>query len=318
MEQRPLAPMLATLADEPFHLPGWVYEEKYDGIRGLAVRVKGKVQLWSRNMIDRTSSFPAVVAELVKLPGGDFLLDGEVVVFDAGGVSRFQLWQHGDATSFVVFDCLVSGGRDLMALPWSERRGELEKIVPDGGGIVRRSRVLDLDGLAAYQFAVKRGWEGIIAKDAASPYEPAKRSRAWLKVKVRKESEFVIGGFTAPRGSRHDFGALLVGLYEGEALRYCGKVGTGFTAKTLRELGAKLLKLEQPETPFTRVPKFRDATWVKPKRVCQLAFHEWTGDGKLRHPAFLGLRDDKEPRECRWEDRERERQCRGLLQMHGM
>ena len=246
-----------------------------------------------------------VVAALRKLPGGDFLLDGEVVVFDDQGISRFQLWQHGNAAVFVVFDCLVSGGRELTQLPWKERRAALEKLVPEGEGVLRRSRVLDLDGLAAYQHALKHGWEGILAKDAASPYEPGKRSRAWLKVKVRKESELVIGGFTAPRGSRQDFGALLVGLYEGKALRYCGKVGTGFTAKTLRELGAKLTKLKQESSPFTGAPKFRDATWVKPELVCQLAFHEWTGDGKLRHPAFLGLRNDKKASECRWEERER-------------
>ncbi|MBK7857021.1 MAG: non-homologous end-joining DNA ligase [Archangiaceae bacterium] len=305
MKPKALTPMLATLADEPFHRPGWVYEEKYDGIRGLAVRVKGQVQLWSRNLIDRTASFPAVVDALKKLPGGDFLLDGEVVVFDAGGISRFQLWQEGSAPVFVVFDCLVLDGEDLMGRPWSERRAAVEKVVREGEGLVRRSRVLELDGLKAYAFAAKHGWEGIVAKDAASVYEPGKRSRAWLKVKIRHESELVVGGFTAPRGSRQDFGALLVGLYDGKSLRYCGKVGTGFNAKTLQSLGARLRGLEQSECPFVDVPRFRDATWVKPELVAQLAFHEWTGDGKLRHPAYLGLRDDKAARECRWSEREK-------------
>lgn len=301
-----IAPMLATLADAPFHLPGWVYEEKYDGIRGLAVRMNGKVQLWSRNMIDRTQSFPAVVNALEKLKGGDFLLDGEVMVLDEQGVSRFQLWQQGAAAVFAVFDVLVRDGESLMEWPWRERRKVLEAMVPEGKkGALRRSRLLELDGLKAYQYAVDHGWEGIIAKDSGSVYEPGKRSRSWLKVKVRKESEFAIGGFTAPKGSREDFGALLVGLYEGEALRYCGKVGTGFNAKMLRELGARLRKLQVPESPFTGAPRFRDATWVRPELVAQLAFHEWTGDGKLRHPAFLGLRDDKKATECRWGEREK-------------
>ncbi len=296
--------MLATLAEAPFHRPGWVYEEKYDGIRGLAVRVGGKVQLWSRNGIDRTAGFPGIVEALEGLKGGDFLLDGEVVVFDAEGVSRFQLWQQGNAPVFVVFDCLVRDGESLMDEPFTARRKALEKLVPDGGGALMRSRILEGDGLQAYQHAVDHGWEGIVAKDTASKYEPGKRSRSWLKVKVRKESELVIGGFTAPKGSREDFGALLVGLFDGGALRYCGKVGTGFTAKTLRELSAKLKTLVVGEPPFAEVPKFRDATWVKPELVAQLAFHEWTGDGKLRHPVFLGLRDDKAASDCTWASRE--------------
>ncbi|MBL8949459.1 MAG: non-homologous end-joining DNA ligase [Myxococcaceae bacterium] len=301
-----LEPMLATLADAPFHRPGWVYEEKYDGIRGLAVRMGGQVQLWSRNMIDRSAHYPAIVEALKKLPGGDFLLDGEVVVFDAKGVSRFQLWQHGDVPVFMVFDCVVKDGESLMAWPWAERRKALEAVVPEADdGPLRRSRVLELDGLKAYAFAVKHGWEGIIAKDAGSTYESGKRSRSWLKVKIRKESELVIGGFTAPKGSREDFGALLVGLFDGEALRYCGKVGTGFTAKTLREVSAQLKKLVVAQAPFGEVPAFRDATWVKPKLVAQLAFHEWTGDGKLRHPVFLGLRDDKAAEDCTWATREK-------------
>ena len=297
--------MLATLAEAPFHKEGWLYEEKYDGIRGLAVRVGGKVQLWSRNLIDRTKSFPEVVRALEGLPGGDFLLDGEVVVFDAAGISRFQLRQEGSAPVFVVFDCLVRDGESLTERPLTARRAALEALVPEGEGVLRRSRVLALDGLAAYRHAVAHGWEGIIAKDPASTYEGGKRSRAWQKVKVRKEAELVIGGFTAPRGAREVFGALLVGLFEGERLRYCGKVGTGFTAKTLRELGAKLAALKTGAPPFHEVPAFRDATWVKPGLVAQLAFHEWTPDGKLRHPAFLGLRDDKAPEECTWAARER-------------
>jgi bifunctional non-homologous end joining protein LigD len=302
---KPIAPMLATLVSEPFHRPGWVYEEKYDGIRALAYRHAGAVRLVSRNLIDRTDGFPHVAAALEKLPDGDFVLDGELVALDEEGVSRFQLWQQGQSVRFAVFDCLQKDGKLLLERPLDERRAALEALVPArGAGPLLRARRLDVDGLTAYRLAKESGWEGIIAKDVTSPYEPGRRSPYWLKVKVRKESEFVIAGFTSPKKSRAEFGALMVGLYDGSRLRYAGKVGTGFTAKTLKELGAKLRALSVPHSPFDPAPKEKGATWVEPKLVAQLAFHEWTDDGKLRQPAFLGLRDDKEPRECRWSERE--------------
>jgi bifunctional non-homologous end joining protein LigD len=300
--------MLATLVDAPFHRDGWVYEEKYDGIRALAYRRKGEVQLLSRNLIDRTNGFPHVVHALEKLAGGDFILDGELVTLDEDGVSRFQLWQQGGSVRFAVFDCLKHEGVSLVDRPLTVRRAALEALVPvQKGSPLLRARRLPTDGLAAYRHAQQNGWEGIIAKDESAPYEPGKRSPSWLKVKIRKESEFVVGGFTPPRKSRAEFGALMVGLYDddGEHLRYCGKVGTGFTAKLLAELGAKLRKLSSDASPFLPAPKEKGATWVEPKLVAQLAFHEWTGDGKLRQPSFLGLRDDKSPEECRWKDRER-------------
>lgn len=160
------------------------------------------------------------------------------------------------------------------------------------------------DGRAAYRKAKRLGWEGIIAKDEGSPYEPGTRSRFWRKVKVRKESEFVIGGFTAPKGSRQHLGALLVGLYDGPQLRYVGKIGTGFTQETLEMLSQKLERLRTKKSPFDP-PPIRDATWVRPKLVAQLVYAEWTADGKLRQPAFLGLRTDKDPSECTWSKRER-------------
>jgi bifunctional non-homologous end joining protein LigD len=302
-----IAPMLATLVDAPFDRAGWVYEEKYDGIRALAHRNKGEVRLLSRNLIDRTAGFPHVVRALQALPGEDFILDGELVTLDREGVSRFQLWQQGGAVRFAVFDCVMRDGVSLIERPLHERRAAVEALVPEHDGPLLRARRLSGDGLSAYRLAKQNGWEGIIAKDESAVYEPGKRSRAWLKIKVRRESELVIGGFTPPKRSREELGALMVGLFDddGEHLRYCGKVGTGFSTKVIRELGAMLRKLTVASSPFQPVPKEKGATWVEPKLVAQLAFHEWTEDGKLRHPAFLGLRDDKEPRACRWSDRER-------------
>ena len=167
-----------------------------------------------------------------------------------------------------------------------------------------RSRRLPRDGERAIETAREKGWEGVIAKIATSPYEPGVRSRAWLKVKVRGESEFVIGGYTPPQGSRAEFGALLVGLYDRGKLRYTGKVGTGYTGETLRDLGARLKKLHSDTSPFDPAPRIREAIWVKPRLVAQLAYAEWTADGKLRQPAFLGLRSDKKPEECTWAGRE--------------
>jgi bifunctional non-homologous end joining protein LigD len=237
------------------------------------------------------------------------VIDGELVVFDAGGVSRFQLFQRRGIdtrtrTVYVVFDCLRSRGRDLMRRPLEERRKRLLEIVPRRSGPLMPSRRLARDGESALATAREKGWEGIIAKLATSPYEPGMRSRAWLKVKVRGESEFVIGGYTPPQGSRTELGALLVGLYDGGMLRYTGKVGTGYTQETLRDLGAKLKRLRTETPPFDPSPRIGDAIWVEPRLVAQIAYAEWTADGKLRQPAFLGLRADKKPEECTWARRE--------------
>jgi len=301
--------MLATLSKELVTGPEWVYEEKYDGIRAVAYRDDERVRLLSRTDQDLTAGFPAVVDALRDLPDPDFVLDGELVVLDPSGVSRFQLLQRRGIdtrtkTLYVVFDCLRSRGRDLLRRPLEERRERLLELVPKRVGALMPSRRLPRDGEKALAIARERGWEGIIAKLAASPYEPGIRSRAWLKVKVRGESEFVIGGYTPPQGSRAEFGALLVGLYDRGLLRYTGKVGTGYTQETLRDLGAKLKRLRTDTSPFDPPPPIRDAVWVKPRLVAQIAYAEWTADGKLRQPAFLGLRTDKKPEECTWSRRE--------------
>ena len=302
--------MLATLSPIVVEGPEWVFEEKYDGIRALAGRERGRVKMWSRMLQDLTAGFPHVALAVAALPGGDLLLDGELVALDAKGVSRFQLLQRRGAagaspTRYAVFDLLELEGRTLIRRPLGERRSALERLIGLRADPFFVSRRLVRDGKAAYREAKRLGWEGIIAKDEGSPYEPGTRSRYWRKVKVRKESEFVIGGFTAPQGGRQHLGALLVGLYDGRRLRFVGKVGTGFTQQTLDMLAAKLDRLRTGRPPFDPPPRMRDATWVRPKLVAQLAYAEWTADGKLRQPAFLGLRTDKDPAECTWRQRER-------------
>jgi len=314
--KEPIRPMLATLVAEPFHRPGWIYEEKYDGIRALAYRRRGRTRLYSRNQRDITTQFPAVAEAIERLPGGDLVLDGEIVALDPHGVSRFQLLQRRAASDpgdgirrvravFAIFDCLEAGRRTLLEKPLTERRRALEASVPARAGILMRARRLAGDGLAAYRTAQKSGWEGIIAKDSASTYEPGTRSPRWLKVKVRKESEFVVGGYTPPRGSRPHLGALLLGLFDGPSLRFVGKVGAGFTHEALADLVGRLRAIETSEPPFRPAPRIKDATWVRPRLVAQVTFAEWTSDGKLRQPSFLGLRRDKPARECTWRSRER-------------
>ncbi|MDP9275798.1 MAG: non-homologous end-joining DNA ligase [Chloroflexota bacterium] len=306
----PIRPMLATLSPSIVEGPEWVFEEKYDGIRAVASREGGPVKIWSRTLQDLTGGFPHVVAAVEALGDGDLMVDGELVALDAKGVSRFQLLQRRGAagaspTRYAIFDLLEENGRSLVSRPLSERRAALERLLGGRSAPLFVSRRLVRDGQAAYREAKRRGWEGIIAKDERSLYQPGVRSPLWRKVKVRKESEFVVGGYTAPKGGRRHLGALLVGLYDREKLRYVGKVGTGFTEETLDMLARKLTPLRTDTPPFDPAPRMPDATWVRPNLVAQLVYAEWTADGKLRQPAFLGLRTDKSPRECTWSDRER-------------
>ena len=294
--------MLATLVDAPVDRPGLVAEEKYDGIRLLAYKEGRAVSLVSRNDIDRTADFPGVAAALAKLPASTLVLDGEVVIFDERRVSRFGLLQRRDGGSepvYVAFDCLYARGRDLRRRPLAERRTHLEREVRPGGALAIARR-LPGTGREAFEAARRLGLEGIILKDEASRYEEGARSRAWLKVKLRNEEEFVIGGYTAPAGARSHFGALLVGAWDGDRLRYAGKVGTGFTERTLADLIRRFRPLVRATSPFADLVREPDATWLEPLLVAQLAFTERTREGKLRHPAYLGLREDKRPSEVRW------------------
>ena len=289
--------MLATLVPEPFHNPGWVYEEKYDGYRLLAYKEGKKVTLLSRNGIDRTSSFSGIAEAIAKLPAKTLALDGEAVAFDKRNVSRFQFLQRGSgASNYAVFDCLYNNGRDLRHEPLTVRRTAMESAIRGIDGLFA-SRRLDANGLVAYKEAKKRGFEGIVGKDAASPYIEG-RSRQWLKCKVHREEEFVIGGYTPPAGSRKYFGALLLGGYADGEMHFVGKVGTGFTQQTLSSLHKLFQPLIRSRPPFSDPPRERDAVYLAPKLVAQIAFQEWTHDRKLRQPVFLGLRDDKRPDEC--------------------
>jgi bifunctional non-homologous end joining protein LigD len=291
-----VTPMLATLVRKPFHKPGWIYEEKYDGYRILAYKEGNRVALVSRNGNDRTATYAPVARAIQQLPLRTLLLDGEVVAFDRQHVSRFQLLQEGStATAYAVFDCLYSSGRDLRDAPLETRRAAAESAIDSVQGLMMSRRLSD-DGLEAYKIAKKRGYEGLVAKDLSSPYIE-RRSSKWLKVKVHQEEEMVIGGFTKPEGSRRYFGALLLGAYEDGKLRYVGKVGTGFNENTLASLYRKCKPLVQPKPAFVDAPRESGVTYLRPKLVGQISFQEWTADRKLRQPVFLGLRDDKRPEE---------------------
>ncbi|MEW6267855.1 MAG: non-homologous end-joining DNA ligase [Thermodesulfobacteriota bacterium] len=289
--------MLATLVERPFHLPGWVYEEKYDGYRILAYKEGSRVTLLSRNAKDRTASFREIADDVARLAPRTLLLDGEAVAFDAKLVSRFQLLQKGESpVLFAAFDCLYANGLDLRELPLARRREALEQVL-DGSERIFAARRLAANGLAAHRVARRKGFEGLIAKDASSPYVPG-RSRRWLKVKVKQEDELVIGGYTEPAGARSRFGALLVGGWRDGELWYAGKVGTGFSEEKLDSLWRAFQPLIVPRPPFADPPRGRGITWLRPELVAQVAYTEWTADRKLRQPVFLGLRDDKEASEC--------------------
>jgi bifunctional non-homologous end joining protein LigD len=292
-----VSPMLATLVPKPFHKPGWVYEEKYDGYRILAYKEGDRVSLLSRNGINRVDSFPKIAEAIRLLECRTLLLDGEVVVFDRHSVSRFQLLQEKTSEPrYAVFDCLYRDGRDLRARPLSERRSELETAIIGEGKLLFASRRLSANGLVAYRMAKKKRFEGLVAKDASSHYGEG-RSSKWLKVKVHQEDEFVIAGFTPPRGSRKYFGALLLGAYEDGKLRYVGKVGTGFDSETLRSLYQKFKPLVRKTPALADPPREKGATYLASRLVAQISFQEWTADRKLRQPVFLGLRDDKDPKD---------------------
>jgi bifunctional non-homologous end joining protein LigD len=287
--------MLATLTAEPFEKAGWVYEEKYDGDRVLAYKEDDHIRLLSRSAEDRTDRFPSIAQAILNLEPASLVLDGEVVVFDKRGVSRFQLLQQGGEPSYAVFDCLFCEGKDLRGESLATRRTAMENAI-GSSRVLLPSQRLATNGLQAFRLAKRRGYEGLVAKDLASHYVEG-RSSKWLKVKVHQEDEFVIAGFTKPAGSRKYFGALLLGAYEKGRLRYVGKVGTGFSEKKLAELYKLFRPLVRKRTALAELPLESGVSYLAPRLVAQISFQEWTADRKLRQPVFLGLRDDKPPQE---------------------
>jgi len=308
--------MLATLADGPIQAPGWVYEPKYDGIRAIVeLEPKGAVRLWSRLGNEKTSQFPEIAASLAtfarKLPR-PVVLDGEVVALDARGrpagfqqlQGRIHLSGSRDIesaaasmpTAFIAFDLLADGAEDLRRLPLRDRRPRLERLFASvRDQTLRLSEQVADDGRPLKARAEKEGWEGLIAKEAGAPYQSGRRSPSWRKLKIVKRQEFVVGGWTEPRQTRSHFGALLLGVNDDAGrLRYVGHTGTGFDQKELSRVYALLKAREVRESPFaTRVKTNEPAHWVRPELVAEVKFTEWTADGKLRHPVYLGLRDDK-------------------------
>jgi DNA ligase D-like protein (predicted ligase) len=304
-----VAPMLATLTEERFSREGWLFEPKWDGERCLAFR-RGcdDLKLYSRNRIVLNDRYPEIVAALQRQEVHSFIADGEIVTFERGITSfaklqqrmqlqhpspdllrRVPVWLH-------LFDLLYLDGYDTRQVPLGHRK-QLLRGTFNFRGSLRFTEHCETEGEAYYRRACKKRWEGIIAKNGASIYV-SRRTRDWLKFKCQQQQEFVIGGYTDPKGSRVGFGALLVGFYRNGNLVYAGKVGTGFDRDTLQRLGGRLALLETSTSPFALgEPPRRNVHWVKPKLVAEIRFTEWTTAGKLRHPRFLGLRQDKRAEE---------------------
>jgi bifunctional non-homologous end joining protein LigD len=298
------APMLATLTEERFRDPDWIFERKLDGERALCFRDGDRIRLLTRNRKDIGETYPEIVDALAGQDSRDFVVDGEIVAFENGRTSFARLQQrmgirdaqeaHGSgvAVYFYLFDILHLDGYGLDDLPLRARKGLLRQVLRFEDPL-RYTPHRNGEGEAFFDDACSRGWEGLIAKNAASGYRHS-RSRDWLKFKCDRRQELVIGGFTAPKGTRKGFGALLVGYYEGDSLRYAGKVGTGFNEAFLTDFRRRLEAMTRKTTPFDEPVDETDVTFVTPDIVGEFGFTEWTQDGKLRHPRFLGLRRDKE------------------------
>ncbi|TVR22666.1 MAG: ATP-dependent DNA ligase [Ilumatobacter sp.] len=297
---RPL--MLATLVDEPVEGDDWIFERKLDGIRLLIVRDHDTLHLYTRNEVDHTERYPELHDALIHQRCDRYVVDGEVVAFDGARTSFARLQGRsglsdpeqivatGIAVKLYLFDMVHLDGEDRDELALRDRKALLRDAF-DFDDPLRFCSHRNADGPAFLEQACRDGWEGLIAKRARSRYRSG-RSRDWLKLKCTARQEFVIGGFTDPTGSRSRFGALLLGYRRDDALVYAGRVGTGFDQHTLEELGDELERRERPDSPFDDAPD-DDVHWVRPDLVCEVGFTEWTNDGKLRHPRYLGLREDK-------------------------
>ena len=310
-------PMKPRLLESPPVAGDWMYELKFDGIRALAIKNGKNVSLMSRNQNELGVRYPEIVAAIRDLSIDECVIDGEIVALDEKGRSSFQLLQalemegRKSPVYYYVFDLLQAEGKSLLSLPL-QRRKELLSMIREGvSDLIRSSEEIGCAPQALLQEIQRMGLEGIVGKQRQSVYEPGRRSGVWIKLKCVNQQEFVIGGYTPPVGARKHFGALLVGYHEGRRLHFAGKVGTGFSEKTLRVLHQRMQTEKQQACPFVDLPsqgserwgqgitpgKMRKCTWVKPALVAQVKFTEWTRDGKLRHPVFLGLREDQKPRD---------------------
>lgn len=298
-------PMLATLVDEAFSDDDWIFERKLDGERCLIYRHEGDVRLMSRNQKELNNAYPEIADWFEINADVDMIVDGELVAFEGDTTSfqrlqpRMQIEDPDEARAsnvavyYYAFDILHLDGGDTRDLPLRERKEVLRRAL-DFEDPVRFTTHRNTDGEDYYDEACADGWEGLIAKDATASYVTS-RSRKWLKFKCVHRQEFVVGGFTEPEGERTDFGALLIGYYDGDQLIYAGKVGTGYDEETLSRLGEKMRDFERDEPPFESNGLPSDAHWVEPELVAEIGFTEWTTAGKLRHPRYIGLRDDKAP-----------------------
>jgi bifunctional non-homologous end joining protein LigD len=312
-----IQPMKSRLLEKPLTTGDWIYELKFDGIRAIAVKIDKKVSLLSRNENELAGRFPEIVEAIKKLPARECVIDGEVVALDKEGRSSFQLLQalelegRKSPVCFYVFDLLQLDGKGLIKLPLTQRKGLLEKLCEPIGDPIRFSGEIGSEATKLLAEVKRRGLEGLIGKQRDSVYEPGRRSGAWIKLKCVNQQEFVIGGYTPPQGSRKYFGAIFVGYYRDTKLLFAGKVGTGFTGKLLSMLHRKFGQEERDDCPFVDLPSkqngkwvqaitpsmMRKMHWVNPVFVCEVKFAEWTRDGKLRAPVFMGLREDKKPSE---------------------
>ncbi|HEY4246531.1 MAG TPA: non-homologous end-joining DNA ligase [Lacunisphaera sp.] len=299
----------------------WFCEIKYDGYRAVAVLNRGQVELWSRAHKSMTHDFPEIAAALKMVKCRNAVLDGEIVALDSAGRSRFQLLQNRELNEarsplvYFIFDVIQQDGDALTGLPLEERRKRLQMLLDGTSNPLQLSPSFEVEPADLMKAARKQRLEGIVAKKPGSLYEPGRRSGAWLKCKILGEQEFIIGGFTPPQRSCQYFGAVLIGYYQRRKLLYAGKVGTGFNARLLETLHARFLKIKRQQCPFENLPmdhksrfgtgmtrrEMRKVTWLKPALVAQIKFAEWTDDGMLRQPVFLGLRKDKLARDVRRE-----------------
>ncbi len=294
--------MLATLIDKPFNDKDWIFEIKWDGFRALAYLDGKNVELVSRNEKSFNEVYPSIIDELKRM-NTQAVIDGEIVVQNNQGRADFQSIQnyqrYGEGTLvYYAFDLLYINGRDLRQEPLIKRKEILKEFLSEGNHPhIRYNDHIVEKGIEFFKKASEKDLEGIIGKYALSTYEE-KRSTSWVKIKHSKRQEFVIGGFTAPKGGRKNFGALLIGVHKGNDLVYAGHVGGGFNTKLLEDVSKKLKALVQIQCPFKKEPKTNTkATWVKPKLICEVSYAEWTSDGILRQPIFQGLRNDKSPEE---------------------